>query len=126
MLKCGGVPCAFQVAYQYHGTFLGIDVGYDPAWSKLGVGITQQLLALEDLFRENKPDRCDFGAHAEYKELLANEAHSEVLVWLFRRWPYPLFALNSYRLSVATSQAAGRVMHRFNLKSRVKRILRRQ
>jgi Acetyltransferase (GNAT) domain len=126
LLKCGGAPCAFQLAYQYQGTFLGVEVGYDPAWSKLGIGITQQLLALEDLFQVNRPDRCDFGAYAEYKQLLANEAYADALIWLFRRRPYPLFALHSYRLSIATSQAAGGVLRRLNLKSRVKRLLRKQ
>ena len=126
LLKCGGSPCAFQVSYQYNRIFLGMEVGFDPAWSKLGVGIIQQLLALEDLFRNNTPDLCDFGAYADYKHFLANDAHSDALVWLFRRRLYPHFALNTYRLFSATSKTSGAILSGLNLKSRVKGLLRKQ
>ena len=126
LMKCGGVPCAFQVAYQYERRFLGMEVGYDSAWRQLGVGITQQLLALEDLFKDNKPGICDFGTYAEYKDTFGNEAYSDALVWLFRRRTYPLFALHSYRLSMATAKGAGNVLRRVNLKSKVKRLLQRK
>jgi Acetyltransferase (GNAT) domain len=126
MLKCGGAPCAFQVSYQYHRTFLGIDVGFDPAWSKLGVGIIQQLLALEDLFKNNKPDTCDFGGYADYKQFLANDAHSDALVWLFRSRPYPFLALNTFRLFSVTSKTGAAILSRLDLKSKVKGLLRKQ
>jgi Acetyltransferase (GNAT) domain len=126
LLKCGGVPCAFQVAYQYNRTFFGLEVGYDPSWSKLGVGIVQQLLALKDLFKNDPPHICDFGGYADYKQFLANDATSEALIWLFRRRPYAFIALNTYRLFSETSKTAGGVLSRLNLKSKVKHLLRKQ
>jgi hypothetical protein len=125
LLKCAGVPCAFQVAYQYNQTFFGLEVGYDPAWSKLGVGIVQQLLALEDIFNNNPPNICDFGAYADYKQFLANDVSSDALIWLFRRRPYPLFALTAFRLFSEASKTAGSALDRLNLKSKVKHFLRR-
>lgn len=126
LLKCAGIPCAFQIAYQYNRTFLGVEIGHDPAWSKLGVGIIQQLLAVEDLFKQSRPDICDFGAYAHYKQFLANDAYSDALVWLFRRRPYPLLALGTYRLFDAISKTAGAVLDQVNLKSKVRQWLRKQ
>jgi hypothetical protein len=126
LLKCCGSPCAFQVSYQYYGTFLGIEVGFDPAWNKFGVGIVQQLLALEDLFKNDKPDVCDFGGYADYKQFLANDAYSDALVWLFRRRPYPYLALNTFRLFSETSKTAGAILSSLNLKSKMKHLLRKQ
>jgi len=124
LLKCGGVPCAFQMAYQYNGTFLGLEVGYDPAWSKLGVGIIQQLLALEDLFKENSPKICDFGGYADYKQLFGNDAYSDAFIWLFRRRPYPLLALSVYRLFDTTSKTARAILDRLHLTAKIRRLLR--
>jgi|HubBroStandDraft_1064217.scaffolds.fasta_scaffold01250_5 hypothetical protein len=126
LLKCGGSPCAFQIGYQYNRTFLGVEVGFDPAWSKLGVGMIQQLLALEDLFKDNTPDLCDFGSYADYKQFLANDSHSDALVWLFRRRPYPYLALNTYRLFSETSKTVGAILSNLQFKSKMKRLLRKQ
>jgi hypothetical protein len=125
LLECGGLACAFQLSYQYNRTFLGVEVGYDPALSKLGVGIVQQLLALEDLFQENTPDFCDFGTYAEYKEIFANEAYLDAQIWLFRRRLSPLFKLSTFRVFRETSKAAGNVLDRLNFKSKAKRWLRK-
>jgi glucosyl-dolichyl phosphate glucuronosyltransferase len=124
LLKCGGVPCAFQVAYKYNCRFLGIEVGYDLDWRKLRVGIIQHLLAVEDLFKENAPETCDFGSCADYKQFLANDAHQDALVWLFRRGPCPPSALSAYRLFDATSKTASTVPDRLNLKSNITHLLR--
>jgi hypothetical protein len=125
LLKCNGEPCAFQIAYQYNRTFSGVEIGYDPAWIKLGVGNIQQLLALEDLFKENTPDICDFGTYADYKEMFANAAYMDAQVWLFRRRPIPLLKLNTFRFFRETSKAAGNFLDGLNLKSKVKRWLQK-
>lgn len=126
LLKCGGVPCAFQVAYQHQRVFIGVEVGYDPAWSKYGVGIIQQLLAIEDLFKENNPDVCDFGTYAEYKDLFANDAYLDERMWLSRRRFTPLFKLSMFHFVRRASKKAASLLDKLNLKSKAKRWLRRQ
>lgn len=126
LLKCGGVPCAFQVAYQYQRMFVGVEVGYDPGWTKFGVGLIQQLLAVEDLFEDNRPDVCDFGTYAEYKSVLANDAYLDERVWLSRRRPTPLLKLGTFLLVRRTSKTTASVLDRLNVKSTVKRWLRKQ
>lgn len=124
LLTCGGIPVAFQIAYQHNEKFLGVQVGYDPALSDLGVGITQQLLAVEDLFTHDTPAICDYGSYADYKQFLGNDAYPDALVWLFRKRPYPFLALSAYRLCGALSKQAGALLERVNLKSRVRRFMR--
>ncbi len=125
LLKCGGIPCAFQVAYQYGGRFLGVEVGYDPGWRELGVGMIQQFLALEDVFRKDTPEICDFGAYADYKQVFANASYPNVMVWLFRRQFSSLLKLGSIRFFSAASGTGARALHRLNMKAKVQRWLRK-
>ncbi len=124
LLKCGGTVVAFQIGYQYNEKFLGVEIGFDPAWSKLGVGVIQQLLALEDLFKDDPPSACDFGGYADYKQHLANDAYADALVWLFRKRPYPFLALSTYRLFSAASMKIGSLLEQLNLKSKVRQLIR--
>ncbi len=125
LLKCAGIPCAFQVAYQYGGRFLGVEVGYDPSWSELGVGIVQQFLALEDVFKKDTPEICDFGAYADYKQVFANASYPNVMVWLFRRQLTPLLKLSSIRFFSVASGTGAKALHRLNMKAKVQRWLRK-
>lgn len=126
LLTCGGKPVAFQIAYQCGENFLGQEIGYDPDWSKLSVGIIQQLLALEEIFKENPPRICEFGGYADYKQMLANDSFSRANVWLFRRKAYPTIVFNAYRLFCSASALSGDLLHSLDLKAKVKGFLRRK
>ena len=65
----------FLIAFQYNDVFLHAECGYDPEFSKQGVGSVLNYLMLQDLYELNKPDELDFGfGENEYKKILGNRA----------------------------------------------------
>lgn len=124
LLKCGATPCSFLIGYQFRRTYVHYNIGFDPAWSDFSVGTVLQLLALEDLFDHNKPEIYDFGAYAGYKSYFSNDSYAEAMVFLFPRRAYPLMVESVYRACTVTSNLAGILLERLNLKSRIKRLIR--
>lgn len=125
ILKCNGVPCAFELGYQYKRRFYFSLTGYDPSWSKFGVGATMIWLIIKDTFEYNRPEVCDFATYADYKQSFANDSYPEAIIWLFLRRTYPMFAFNIYRAYSATAMKGSAFLHRFNLKSKVKQLIRK-
>jgi hypothetical protein len=125
IIKCNGIPCAFELGYQYHGRFYFALTGYDPAWGKLGVGATMIWLVIKDIFEHDRPDVCDFATYAQYKETFANASYPEATMWLFPRRTYPIAAFHLYRAYSATLIKGSALLDQFNLKSKVKRFIRK-
>ena len=77
LLHISDKPVAFLIAFQYNDVFLHAECGYDPEFSKQGVGSVLNYLMLQDLYELNKPDELDFGfGENEYKKILGNRANN--------------------------------------------------
>jgi GNAT acetyltransferase-like protein len=124
LLRCGDEACSFILGWQYRSRFYHMMIGFDPAWDKYSVGTVLQLLVLEDLYKENTPELYDFGTFLEYKQHCSTESYPEASVWLFRRRPYPLLANGMHRVFSATSNRAGALLNRVDLKAKIKHFLR--
>jgi GNAT acetyltransferase-like protein len=124
-LKCNGVPCAFELGYQYKGRFYFSLTGYDPSWSKFGVGATMIWLVIKDIFEHNRPDVCDFATYADYKQSFANDSYSEATMWLLPRRAYPMMVFTLYRAYSATAARGSALLDRLKLKSKVKQLIRK-
>jgi CelD/BcsL family acetyltransferase involved in cellulose biosynthesis len=82
-------PVAFELGYQYAGTYYGQECGYDQKWSSTGPGSIVMHLVIEDLFKEDRPDLLDFGfGDAPYKRSFSNTEHDAVAAYLVpaNRW----------------------------------------
>jgi hypothetical protein len=123
MLKSGNEGCSFVLGQQYGRYFYVDAAGVDPAWRRYSAGTIILLLVLKDLFEENSPQFYDFGAHVKFKDYLATETYPEADVWLFRPGAYALLTSSIYRACNAVSTKTGAALDRFQLKSRVKKLL---
>jgi CelD/BcsL family acetyltransferase involved in cellulose biosynthesis len=123
-------PAAFWLGTAFGDTFYSGFTGYDPAWSKYAPGMYLLLKALE-LLCESNPDgrlkKTDFGlGDAEWKIVIGNQEWEEA--------PVSIFAPNSKgrllrRTRWATEifdAAAKRLLTRFQLLAKVKRLWRRE
>ncbi len=99
--------------------------GYDPEYMKLSVGTVLQWLALEDLFNEGKFRYFDFTeGETEHKRLFATEQRLCANVYLVRRSLSNSLLLRAHFAMNLLSGWLGRMVQRFGLKARLKRILR--
>lgn len=124
VLKCNRIPCAFELGYQYKGRFYFSLTGYDPSWSKFGVGATMIWLIIKDTFEYDRPRLCDFATYADYKQSFANDSYPEATIWLFPRRTYPMMTFYLYRAYSATAAKGSALLARFNLKLKVKQLIR--
>jgi len=128
ILYCQDEPSAFGYGYWIENTFYYWDMGYDPKWSQRSVGTITLLKLIEILITaDNPPARFDFlYGNAEYKERFSNRSCEEESIYLF---PYNFtnfFVAQSLQVTNMLSDKAGRILDRYNLKSRVKRFFRRR
>jgi CelD/BcsL family acetyltransferase involved in cellulose biosynthesis len=82
-------PVAFELGYQYAGTYYGQECGYDQEWSHAGPGSIVMHLVIEDLYKEDRPDLLDFGfGDAPYKRSFSNAEHDAISAYLVpdNRW----------------------------------------
>jgi len=108
LLQCGPHTTCFMVGYQAGGRFYYADVGFDPAWSRFGVGRILLLQVVEDLFTDDRPLSMNFGVGGEYKWHFANDSYEEVDALLVRRRPYPLLATAIHDLCGWASRCGAR------------------
>lgn len=80
-------PIAYQTGLQYNNIFETSGRGYDPVFSKYGIGSILTALWIKDLHEKNKPSLINFGfGENEYKRMLcsnftnANEAYIPILL----------------------------------------------
>ena len=102
-------------------------LGYDPELSDLSPGTVLQYCALESLCEEGCHRFFDFGqGEGEHKKLFATDSFLCADVYYFRRTFRNQFLVGLHWMTDRVSEAAGKVLERFELKSLIKRFIRRQ
>ena len=88
LLSINNEPAAFILGYQYADVFEHSECGYDPKYSKSGVGSVLNSLMIKDLYEWNKPNVLNFGfGENEYKRILGNEKRNAYAAYLlFPGW----------------------------------------
>ena len=118
-------PVAFQVGHLYQECYYAQEIGYDPDWAKLQVGIflhteiTSNLLAIPDLVK-----RFDFGNDDNtHKQRLSNAEAIEKYVYLIpRHWQNDLFVF-TMKTTNRLSASVGRLLNKYGLRKRVRQLL---
>ena len=86
VLYCQNVPSAFQTGTQYGDTLYLNYTGYDPQWSRFGLGTILFIKVLEELCDSNWIQKIDFGfGDADYKRSYGTRSWPEVTIYLFSR-----------------------------------------
>ncbi|MEJ0071442.1 MAG: GNAT family N-acetyltransferase [Pseudomonadota bacterium] len=121
-----GAPLAFMLGLLQHGTYHYLDVGYDPDWAKWSVGSMLQVDVMRDLFALPAPPRgfdfsTGYGAH---KARFGNRARREANYLLLPRGPRSALLLGAYRATEAASVGLSRLLDRYDLKTRLKKLVR--
>jgi len=105
------------VSYDYHG--------YDPAYAKLSPGTVLQLLALEDLFAEQRFTTFDFTeGEGPHKERFSTGHRLCGDVYVIRRRIRPLSVVMFHHAVNTTSASTGILLNQVKLKSPLKHLLR--
>ena len=127
VLYCGDEPSAFIYGYWVENVFYYWEVGYDPKWNQWSVGTIALLKLVETLIAaDNPPAELDFlYGDAEYKKRFGNRSWEEESIYLFPYNATNFFVAQSLQATNMLSDKAGRILDRYNLKSRVKRFFRR-
>ncbi len=126
LLKFNGIACSFLIGYQDAENYYYMDVGYDPEYSKYGVGKMLLLLALQRMFLSNPPKYFDFGmSGGGHKDFFANFSYQDITVFLFSKRPYPLLGYWIYKSLFTLTDVIKWVLERLAIKNTVKRIIRR-
>jgi CelD/BcsL family acetyltransferase involved in cellulose biosynthesis len=128
LLYCKNEPVAFVYGYQVGTTFYYWDSGYDPKWTKWSVGNVATVKLVETLITgDDRTLRLDFlYGDYEYKRRLGNVQCEEQNFYLFPRDWRTFFLSHSFQMTNRLSYQAGQALERYKLKSRIKRIFRRQ
>jgi hypothetical protein len=128
ILYVRNTPCAFWIGSMYHGTFHSEFLGYDPNYSKYGVGMYLVISALEELSKPcegHAATHLDFGGgEGEWKAILSDQSELLTSVRIFA----PTFrglCLNVLRSTPAAIDLQTKmILNKLNLMKRVRRILR--
>ena len=120
-------PIAFQIGYDYQGTYLAHDIGYDPTWAKLQVGIFLHTQIIEDLLN-NAPHIKKFDfllGDSVHKERLSTHSHQERHFYLIPRTFKNFFLAKSFSGINKFSSSIGIFLAKYNLKNVIKKKIRR-
>lgn len=84
LLRLGEKSCAFQLGFQYRGTYFLQTMGFDPEMKKWRLGTALFLKILEQLCRDSSVDCIDFGyGDAAYKRRFGTKYWYESTVYMF-------------------------------------------
>lgn len=128
ILYCRDEPVAFMLGYHYCRTYYYMDVGYDPDWSKWGVGSILQMEVMRDLLGDpDRPEMFDFSTGInEHKTRFGNTSRSEVNLLLLKSCPRNVLLAATYRITAAVDKHLRRSLERLGIKASLKRWLRRR
>lgn len=114
ILYIGQRAVAFQVGLLHRGVFHAQEIGYDPEFGKLQVGIFLHTEVLQDLCAlQPEADVFDFGNDDNlHKQRLSTEQRTERYYYLFPRSLKGLLSCNSIGATNALSSALGRLAQR--------------
>lgn len=120
---------AKPVAYMYcpinDGTLLYQYLGYDPDYLKWSVGTILHWYAFEDIFNEGKFKYFDFTeGQSEHKRLYSTGSQLCGNVYIFPKTLKNKLLLQSHNAMNQFSKMIGKVLDKFNLKAKIKKILR--
>ena len=121
----GDEPIAFQVGYCFRDTYFTHDTGYDPAWAKYWVGNQLDLLIIRDMI-ERYPgiQWVDFLYGDTFnKKRLSNAARVEQNFYLFPRSCRGTAVFASLKSANLLSETAGRMLSRFGIKEKLRKLL---
>lgn len=128
ILYCRGEPVAFMLGYHYCRTYYYMDVGYDPDWSKWGVGSILQIEVMKDLLGDpNRPEIFDFSTGiGEHKTRFGNSSRSEINLLLLKNCPRNALLAAAFTATAAVDKQLRKSMERLGVKASLKRWLRRR
>lgn len=124
LLFARDTPVSFILGFQYGSHYFLDDMGYDPEWRDFSVGKILQLKVVEDLFAGNRPAVYDLGEYGPHKEEFGTGSFPQGKLFLFRRGAYPGLVRASHRCSNGLSAIASALLDRFELKKKVKKLIR--
>jgi hypothetical protein len=118
-------PIAFRLGYAYRGTYFSHNVGYDPEFAHLHVGMYLFTETVADLLSRGDVARYDFlYGDAPHKQRLSNAARVEQHLYLMPRTPIWTLAALSFRCLNSASGRMGALLERYDLKQRTKKLVR--
>ncbi len=128
ILYCGSAPAAFMLGYVYRRVYHYMDVGFDPAWAKWGVGSILQMEVMKDLIEDpNRPELFDFATgDGDHKARFGNSSRREANLLLLKNCPRNVLSAAGYALTTTTDKYAGRWLQQLGIKARVKHWLRQK
>lgn len=101
-------------------------LGYDPAYASLSPGTVLQLLALQDLFAEQRFTMFDFTeGEGQHKETFSTSSRLCGDIYVIDRRFRPLSALMLHYAVDRASATIGSVLEQANLKRRLRRLIRK-
>ena len=127
ILYCRGEPVAFMLGYLYRRTYHYMDVGFDPAWAKWGVGSILQMEVMKDLIEDpNRPEIFDFSTgFGDHKARFGNSSRPEINLLLLQDGPRNRLLVAAYALTRLVDKHASRWLEKAGVKASIKRWLRR-
>ena len=86
LLKCGGVPCAFVIGYQYEDVLQFEQTAYSSDFARFSPGTVLYYMMLEDLYQHRPPRLVNHGRGVTpHKRLFSNREAVDTSIYLFRR-----------------------------------------
>jgi CelD/BcsL family acetyltransferase involved in cellulose biosynthesis len=120
-----GEPISYLYCPVIRDVVLYDHLGYDPAYASLSPGTVLQILALQALFTERRFLMFDFTeGEGQHKEVFSRRSHLCGDVFVINRRIATLSVVMLHRAVDRTSIAAGAMLDRLGLKSRVRKFLR--
>lgn len=118
-------PIAFQVGHLYNGCYHAQEIGYDPVWAKLQVGIFLHTEILPDLIdSDEKVKRFDFGNDDSlHKKRLSTTAIIQSYVYLVPRNGRNNLTVKIMRTFDQISETIGRLLEKYNLRKYADKLL---
>lgn len=121
-----GKPVAFMLGFQYADCYYYEDVGFDPEWSKWGVGSILQMNVMEELYsRDDKPSKFDFSTgYGKHKAQFGNASRDEVNMLLLPKTWTNIITVRLFKINESISEFVINVLDRIGLKRALKRMVR--
>jgi Acetyltransferase (GNAT) domain len=118
-------PVAYLYCPAENGSLLYNYLGYDPEYISLSPGTVLQWLALESIFSEKKFRFFDFTeGEGEHKKLFGTTFQNCATVLFLKDTAFNRCLVFSHINTIRVSRAVGRWADRFQLRPRIKRLLR--
>ena len=118
-------PVAFQYGYIFGGTYLILQIGHDPEWSKHQVGMVLFAESLVDIEAKKDPiNTIDWGSGATmFKERICNIKYDDAYYFLFPRTLRGTLLYHAVRANNALTDGLKALLQRFKVKGRVEEFL---